>query len=360
MSKILSIVIPTYNMEALLPRCMDSLVDAEVLDRLDVIIVNDGSRDGSLAIAQDYASRFPESVRVIDKANGNYGSTINAALPVAEGLYIKILDSDDRFDTKALDTYVKGLEALPNPVDMSISHFRMIHSDGSSEVIKYNVYGREPFEYGRIYDMDEVLGSGYIRYFLMHSIAYRTELLRDMSYRQTEGISYTDVEWDTYPLFHTKNIVFHNVVLYQYYLDREGQTMDPAVIRKSLPQMEKMTLALLDHYRNEDVASLSGTRLAFIKQHYQNRVRLLVKTHLMDIPKSEFSAQSFSELDSRLRSALDEFEIPLFRLYPVNKLIRVDAYAYWCKHHSRFPDWLEKLNAVMDRLMTGLFKKLFH
>ena len=73
-------------MEALLPQCLDSLtVVGEVAEQLDVVVVNDGSRDGSLAVAQGYAERFPQTVRVIDKPNGNYGSTINAALPTLQG-----------------------------------------------------------------------------------------------------------------------------------------------------------------------------------------------------------------------------------------------------------------------------------
>ena len=110
--KTLSIIIPTYNLEALLPLCLDSIVASKALPRLDVVVVNDGSRDGSLAVAEGYAKRYADSVRVIDKANGNYGSTINAALPTLEGKYVKILDADDAFDTAALDSYVEYLTLL--------------------------------------------------------------------------------------------------------------------------------------------------------------------------------------------------------------------------------------------------------
>ena len=96
-SKLLSIIIPTYNMAELLPRCLDSLVTAQGADAtLEAVVVNDGSKDNSLAVAQDYQKRYPNIITVIDKPNGNYGSTINAALPVAKGKYVKVLDSDDR------------------------------------------------------------------------------------------------------------------------------------------------------------------------------------------------------------------------------------------------------------------------
>ena len=195
--KLLSLIIPTYNMEALLPRCLDSLLVPATLERLEVMVVNDGSRDGSLAVANSYRERFPQTVTVIDKPNGNYGSTINAALPVAQGKYVKILDADDWFDTTALVTFLDRLADIS--ADMVVTHFTVLHDDGTHELTKYNVYGREPYDYGRVYPLDDVLRDGHIRFFLMHALAYRTELLRTMGYRQTEGISYTDTEWACYP-----------------------------------------------------------------------------------------------------------------------------------------------------------------
>ena len=207
--KLLSLIIPTYNMEALLPRCLDSLLVPETLERLEVMVVNDGSKDGSLAVANRYKERFPQTVTVIDKPNGNYGSTINAALPVAQGKYVKVLDSDDWFDTTALVEFLDKLEAVE--ADMVITHFSILHDDGSREVTKYNVYGREPYDYGKVYALDDVLKDGYIRFFLMHALTYRTALLRDFGYRQTEGISYTDTEWACYPVFYAKDIVFFDI-----------------------------------------------------------------------------------------------------------------------------------------------------
>ena len=94
--KILSIIVPSYNMEAYLPKCLRGLVidDKELLGKLDVIVVNDGSKDRTSEIAHSFETKYPGVFRVIDKTNGHYGSCINAALPVAEGEYVKILDAD--------------------------------------------------------------------------------------------------------------------------------------------------------------------------------------------------------------------------------------------------------------------------
>ena len=360
MEKILSIIIPTYNMAALLPRCLDSLTASGVLDDLDILVVNDGSTDSSRAVAYSYAERYPQSIKVVDKKNGNYGSTINAALPLAVGEYVKVLDSDDWFDSQALAKYVAELKSLEQEVDVSVTHFLMIHEGGRTETVKYQNYGREPYTYGKVYNLDKVLGDGFIRYFLMHSLTYRTQLLRDHGYRQTEGISYTDIQWSSYPFSWAGSIVFHDLVVYRYNMDREGQTMDPAVIRKSLPQLERMTMDLMDFYRKADMSGLSEARVGFLRQYFKNRLRLLVKTHLMDIPRREFDKEAFSSLDSWIQAVLTEFRMGRIRVFPENKVIRIDAYRYWHRHRDRLPVWIEGLNHLVDPIARRIFVLLFH
>lgn len=360
MEKILSIIIPTYNMAALLPRCLDSLTASGVLDDLDILVVNDGSTDSSRAVAYSYAERYPQSIKVVDKKNGNYGSTINAALPLAVGEYVKVLDSDDWFDSQALAKYVAELKSLEQEVDVSVTHFLMIHEGGRTETVKYQNYGREPYTYGKVYNLDKVLGDGFIRYFLMHSLTYRTQLLRDHGYRQTEGISYTDIQWSSYPFFWAGSIVFHDLVVYRYNMDREGQTMDPAVIRNSLPQLERMTMDLMDFYRKADMSDLSEARVGFLRQYFKNRLRLLVKTHLMDIPRREFDKEAFSSLDSWIQAVLTEFRMGRIRVFPENKVIRIDAYRYWHRHRDRLPVWIEGLNHLVDPIARRIFVLLFH
>ncbi|MGN0202143.1 MAG: glycosyltransferase family 2 protein [Candidatus Cryptobacteroides sp.] len=360
MEKVLSIIVPTYNLASLLPQCLDSLVESAVLDSLDVLVVNDGSTDASREVAYSYVNAHPGSIRLIDKANGNYGSTINAALPLACGEYVKILDADDRFDPAALKEYVGALAGLGGKADVSVTHFLSVGKDGRGETIRYNVYGRKPYTYGRIYSLDKVLGDGYIRFFLMHSLAYRTEMLREQGYRQSEGISYTDTQWASYPLFRAESIVFHDLVVYRYNLGREGQTMDPAVIRKSLPQLEKMTFDMLDFYRNARSGSLSAEKQAFFKQYFRNRIRLLEKTHLMDIPREDFDPEAFAVLDGRLGEAVREFGMEPVRLFPENKILRIDAVRYFHKHHSRLPAGLESFSRFLDTAVKKIFAKVFH
>lgn len=357
MNKLLSLIIPTYNMKALLPRCLDSLLVPGALERLEAIVVNDGSKDGSLAIANNYKERFPDTVTVIDKPNGNYGSTINAALPVAKGKYIKVLDSDDWFDSAALVKYLDALETVD--ADFIVTHFTVIHPGGKKELAKYNLYGKEPYEYGKVYDLSYVLGGGYIRFFMMHAITYRTAMLRENGYVQTEGISYTDTEWDTYPMFYAKNVVFFDIDLYQYNMDREGQTMDPKVLNKSIAQQEKITEKILAFLDSHGLDNLDSDRQAFLRQYYLNRLRLICKSHLFDINRNDFNPEHFAELESEYQEVCRRFNLGEIKLYPENKIIRCNAMKYWHKHHKRWPAWFEAFNRGVNSIMRTLYMLLF-
>ena len=127
MEKLLSVIIPTYNMEALLPQCLDSLLVPQMVEALDVIIVNDGSKDQSLEIANSYAEKFPNVFCVIDKKNGNYGSCINAALPTIRGKYVKILDADDSYEKNNLCDFLALLNILD--VDLVLTDYATYNSE---------------------------------------------------------------------------------------------------------------------------------------------------------------------------------------------------------------------------------------
>ena len=113
--KILSIAIPVYNTEKYIKRCMDSILLKEIIDDIEIILVNDGSKDNSINIMNEYKDSYPQSVVVIDKENGGHGSTINAALTVASGKYFRVLDSDDWFDSIDFITFVKNLKNEKEP-----------------------------------------------------------------------------------------------------------------------------------------------------------------------------------------------------------------------------------------------------
>lgn len=342
-------------MAKLLPRCLDSLLTGDVMDFLDIIIVNDGSTDESSQVAHAYQNRHPEIVQVIDKPNGNYGSTINAALPLAKGKYVRIIDSDDCVDSSLMNSYVTSLQTTDS--DVFFTNVVEIRPN-RTEVVRYNTMGKETYEYEHRYSLDDILGDKNIRFFLMPCLTYRCELLRRINYKQTEGISYSDTEWATYPMYFAKDIVFLNLNLYHYFLDRDGQTMDPAVIAKSTKQMEIITDHQLEYYQNADLSSLSIGRQQFLKQYHENRIRLIFKLYLLDLPQENFDSQYFEKVWEKYNKICDSCSFNV-KLYPENKLLRIEYLSYWKKHHKRWPVFLEKINHLLDVLVKKMYVIMF-
>ena len=174
MLKILSIIIPSYNMERYLPYCLDSLLISHSRNSIEVVIVNDGSEDSTLAIARRYSEEYPELFRVIDKDNGNYGSCINAALPLITGKFVKVLDADDSFDTANFEYFLEFLNG--KDVDLVLSDFTWVDS-------KRNKLKEITFSLGKtILSMDEACIQDCFKSMEMHAVTYRTKLLVDSGY----------------------------------------------------------------------------------------------------------------------------------------------------------------------------------
>ena len=125
MNKILTISIASYNAEKDIPRCLDSFIQTTVFDKLDIIVVNDGSSDNTSQVASEYAKKYPNSIRVVDKENGGHGSTINTGITYAKGKYFKIVDSDDWVNKDGLEDLVSYLEN--NDIDLVINPFHTIN-----------------------------------------------------------------------------------------------------------------------------------------------------------------------------------------------------------------------------------------
>lgn len=243
MEKILTIVIPTYNMQDYLRRCLDSLVvPEEQMKQLEVLVINDGSKDNSSAIAHEFQDKYPDTFRVIDKENGNYGSCVNRGLKEATGMYFRILDADDWFDTDALSSILNKVRNLD--VDVIYTAFNTVIFDGVS-VVKNEITMQTQFEHNVYVDLS--MNSLEDKFFAMHSLTYKLELLKNIRYRQEEKICYTDTEYVYYPLGSAKSLVCLEEVLYQYYVGREGQSMSLKSMSRNFSHFDKVLTNLLSY-----------------------------------------------------------------------------------------------------------------
>lgn len=243
MDKILTLVIPSYNMEEYLPYCLDSLLVKENLGCLEVLVVNDGSRDRTSEIAHGYEKSCPDVFRVIDKENGNYGSCVNRGLQEARGKYIKILDADDSFDTVNFDRFISFL--IKQEADLILSDFAVVDTARTTrKIIRYNLGD------GEIFNMNDVCTESTFKNMHMHAVTYRKEILLSIGYRQTEKIAYTDQQWIFLPMTGVKTVARFRETIYKYQIGRSGQTVDPAVKAKSMAQTARCALDMAVQYES--------------------------------------------------------------------------------------------------------------
>lgn len=247
MNKVLSIIVPSYNMEAYLPKCLGSLIvdDKELLQKLDVIVVNDGSKDRTSEIAHGFEAKYPGVFRVIDKANGHYGSCINAALPLIVGVFVKVLDADDWLDTAALKSFLRILmasEQTDEKVDLFLTDFNYIYSET-------NTTQRFTIELPT-YIVLKVEDCNLRFYIHMHSVTYRADILSKMNYKQTEGICYTDNEWTFYPMSAVRCLRYEPIALYQYLIGRVGQSVAPGEFDRNAEMFSKIYSQMVERWNS--------------------------------------------------------------------------------------------------------------
>ena len=257
-NKILTIIIPTYNMENYLRKCLDSLiVSDEKMQMLEVLVINDGSKDSSSIIAHEYQEKYPQTYRVIDKENGNYGSCINRGLKEATGKYVKVLDADDYFDPSVLGQYLDFL--FEQEVDMVISDFNVVDENGVClSEFTFNLPINTPFSLQDIPDEMNTL-------LLHHSITYN------------------------YP--HT---------LYLYLRGREGQTFDSKVIERTLEQRVKVIKEMLSFYK-ANIGKCRQENVSFVNEKMARRSFALYYLFLIRFHTSE-NTKKIKEFDLYLKN----------------------------------------------------------
>ncbi len=344
MDKLLTIVIPTYNMQDYLYRCLDSLIfcDAALMNQLDVLVINDGSKDNSSVIAHEYEAKYPNTFRVIDKENGNYGSCVNRGLKEATGKYIKVLDADDWYDTKNFEKYLQFLSAVD--VDLIITDFDYVYSDSSvKKSHKYDI----PEGIWRISDLGDKLYDMW-----MHAVTYRRAILEGLNYHQTEGISYTDQEWIFLPMSRVKSLCGYPHVVYKYLVGREGQSVDPKVFAKNISQEIRSWKTQLEAW---NYATKNGYEDAEQYMWYRLKSRAIyIETNMILNYKAGFKNAELIAYDEYVRNNNDLLYIQMEDTVQRENL-KFRYIHYWRKWHNRPIVWfIYKTESVLKRKLFGV------
>ena len=248
--KLITFTVPCYNSAAYMDRCIETLLPAG--EEAEIILVDDGSSDNTGKIADDYAKKYPGIVRVIHQENGGHGEGVNQGIRNAQGLYFKVVDSDDWLDGESLARVMEKLRefaAMPEPVDLLLCNYVYEHTvDNTSHTVRYT--GVLPAD--RLFTWADIGRFPPSQNILMHSVIYRTEILRACGLRLPKHTFYVDNIFVYLPLPHCKKLYYMDLDLYRYFIGREDQSVNEKVMVKRVDQqlrVTKLMITAVDLYR---------------------------------------------------------------------------------------------------------------
>lgn len=258
--KIISFAVPCYNSASYMEKCVYSLLPLG--DDIEIILVDDGStKDDTAAICDRLASEHPSVIRAIHQENAGHGGAVNTGLAAAEGLYFKVVDSDDWLDEGAMETIMAFLRPqadVEEPVDLVISNYvyEKVY-EGESVSMGY----RNVFPENRVFDWDDIGHFRLSQYLLMHSVIYRTDLLKGIGLELPKHCFYVDNIFVYVPLAHVKSMVYFDVDAYRYFIGREDQSVNEQIMLSRIDQQLRVTKQMIDAV---DLDAIENKRL----QHY--------------------------------------------------------------------------------------------
>ena len=310
-------------MEAYLRQTLDSLIDERVIDELEVFVVDDGSTDRTLEIAQEYAAKYPDSIFAIHKENGGYGTTVNYSIAHASGKYFKLLDGDDWFDTEELVKLVTALRGIQD--DLVFLPIRCVYENGAEEY-QPAVSPRDNIGNGNRVVLDEAyMTAGTAKR------AYRTEVLKRSGLTLPPHRLYTDSLYCAIPLVFCETARYFDICVYCYRLGREGQSLNPSTRYHHAQDLRLLIEDLLAFY--SEAKSKKLRNLTYLEHQLESDYLLCLSSYLY-APVSKKALDMIKECEKYVGSLAPE----IYKLENIHgrkiaifiKLCRKTNYvAYW-------------------------------
>ena len=242
--KTLSFIIPSYNSTQFLDKCIGSFLDPSIIDRLDIIVVNDGSTDDTPVVAQKYCDRYPGSIRLINQVNKGHGGALNTGCAAAVGKYLKVIDADDWVETANLEYFLDRLEKCDCDVVLTHHYTRDI---SNGEVKKWKSYPAHP---GRSYTMEEIMADwkSFDRSLTLHGLTYKTDFYHQYGIKLSEHVFYEDHEYATFPCCYAKSVMPMDIFIYDYRIGDVQQSVSNENQLKRIGHTETVLERMITEY----------------------------------------------------------------------------------------------------------------
>lgn len=258
--KLLSFIIPSYNSERFLQKCIESLLNGGCSERIEIIVVNDGSKDSTEDIAKEYVERFPNTIKLVSQENRGHGGAINAGCKAVSGKYFKIIDADDWVLSENIKNFVDVLENIES--DVVVTQYETF--DISTNEVKSVLCS--PPEFNRQYNLSQVVEdwANFENTVTFHGITYRTSFYNKYSNDLCEKVFYEDHEFSTFPCCFAKTIMPLDILIYSYRIGDVEQSVSDSNQLKRLSHYDVILDKHIHRYIN-DLKNADESAKAFVE-----------------------------------------------------------------------------------------------
>lgn len=291
--KILTVSIAAYQVENTIEKCLNSFLVTENLQSLELLVINDGSKDRTADIVSKYADKYPGIIYLVNKENGGHGSTINKSLSIAKGKFFKVLDGDDWVDATELDSLINFLKETS--AELIIDKYREIYTDHTRVIGENSLY-----EYGRVYNFAELFPYKDVskKLFAMHQTTILTKRLRDVKMNIMEKCFYADTMYIYYVGLAARTVAFHTSCTYQYRLGVEGQSVSESGVYKHIDDMLKIEYKLIQMYDSDSKNKIEINRDKYLFAIIDTRYNLIYDWYINLIPHGDKDDAFLAFLDN--------------------------------------------------------------
>lgn len=296
--KHLSIIIPSYNTEEFIDKNMATFLDERLFNDAEILLINDGSKDGTAKKAVFYEAKYSGYVRFIDKENGGHGSVINRGIKEATGKYFKVIDADDWVDTENLVSLVEKLKNTD--VDLVLNPYIKIHQQ-TNETRLCSEFSLDII--GKDMNFEDFLNIGCG--LALHSITIKTSILRDNCIRVTEKCFYEDFQYTLYPIPYIKSTLLLDFPVYYYLVGQKSQSVNAA---SGLKNMEMYIKVFSDAvgYLNGISGKLKPSIKAYMEKRMSTYLRSMYNIFLRNGSSKEIR-KKMKEADNQVQSLSEYF-----------------------------------------------------
>ena len=305
--KILSISVAAYNLADLVKENIESFLKCKYRDEIEVLVIDDGSKDNTAEVVSEYQEKYPNTVKLIKQKNAGPGSTVNTGIKNATGKYFKMIDGDDWVEHEDVDKLIESLRNID--VDIVITNVEVFNNKLGkiTETIKSNLVS------GKVLNFSEICNSDKLR---MHTVAYKTSILQENNIKLDNGF-YTDVEYLLLPTPYIKTAIYFDLNIYVYRVARNGQSVDVKSMQKNIGMHDIVLNRLINFYEN-DCKNIDDN----LKKYVSKRIAVMAWTQTLTLLSYKYSKKMKEDI-KELALSLKSKSSDIFDMYSKNKYVKL-------------------------------------